>query len=107
MTGAWFNGDTGDDPSQFLHDFISLTVLQFAITTVIVVVFLFVMKERPDSPPSAVAEVIPKTLSVKESIQVLRENGNFCLLIITYSLPLGSFLAVGGLMSNVFDPFGF
>jgi len=37
----------------------------------------------------------------------MQANSNFCLLIVTYSLPFGSFLAVGGLMSNIFDPFGF
>ena len=68
MTGAWFKGDTGDDPSQFLRDFISLTVLQFVITLTIVAIFLIVIRDRPDSPPSAVAEVIPKTLSFKESL---------------------------------------
>lgn len=82
-------------------------LVQFAITAFIVIVFLLVMREKPDTPPSAVAEVVPESLSFKESLSVLRANGNFCLLILTYSLPFGSFLAVGGLMSNVFDPFGF
>jgi len=68
---------------------------------------MIVMREKPETPPSAVAEVVPKTLNFKESVKVIRENCNFCLLIIAYSLPIGSFLAVGGLMSNVFDPFGY
>ena len=37
----------------------------------------------------------------------MKENPNFLILLIAYSLPSGSFLAVGALMSNVFDPFGF
>ena len=37
----------------------------------------------------------------------LRENPNFLILLVAYCLPSGSFLAVGALMSNVFDPYDF
>ena len=107
MTGTWFKDHTGDDPEGFLRGLISLILCQFGITVIIVVLFLLVIKEKPDSPPSAVAAVVPKALSFKESVTVLRNNGNFCLLLLTYSLPFGSILAVGGLMSNVFDPYGY
>lgn len=107
MTGTWFKDHNGDDPEGFLRGLISLILCQFGITVIIVVLFLLVIKEKPDSPPSAVAAVVPKALSFSESVTVLRNNGNFCLLMLTYSLPFGSILAVGGLMSNVFDPYGY
>ena len=34
------------------------------------------------------------------------ENRNFLLLGISFALPFGAFLAIGALMSNLFDPFG-
>lgn len=68
---------------------------------------MFVIKDRPDKPPSAVSEVVPKQIGWAETWALLRDNKNFTLLLIAFSLPFGSFLAVGSLMSNIFDPFGF
>ena len=68
---------------------------------------MVVIKDRPDKPPSAVSEVVPKQIGWAETWELLRDNKNFTLLLVAFSLPFGSFLAVGSLMSNIFDPFGF
>ena len=71
------------------------------------IIFNIAIKEKPDKPPSAVAEVNYDPLTCRQTLKVLRENSNFLILLIAYALPSGSFLAVGGLMSNIMDPFGF
>merc|ERR1712014_559965 len=68
---------------------------------------MIVIRDRPVKPPSAVSEVVPKQIGFAETWALLRDNTNFTLLLIAFSLPFGSFLAVGSLMSNIFDPFGF
>lgn len=82
-------------------------VWQFLLTLAMWIIFQIVIKEKPHTPPSAVSEVIPESLNFKQSLQVLRENQNFLLLLIAYSVPFGSFMAAGAVLSNVFDPFGF
>ena len=37
----------------------------------------------------------------------MKENHNFLLLAIALALPFGSFTAIGNLVSNLFDPFGY
>lgn len=51
--------------------------------------------------------VEPEKLSCVESLREVRDNCNFSTLLVAFSLPFGSFLAVGSLMSNIFTPFGF
>ena len=65
------------------------------------------MKPKPDRPPSAVAEVPYQALDFKQSFRALRQNLNFFLLAVAFALPFGAFLAIGTLMSNIFDPFGY
>ena len=107
MTGLWFKNVDMADSQEFLSAFKTLMITQFIITAGIWIMFNLIIKEKPDIPPSAVAEVRYEPLDFKQSIQVMRENSNFFLLIIAYSLPFGSFLAVGALVSSLFDPFGF
>ena len=107
MTGAWFKNVPADEPREFMEAFKNLMVVQFFMAAAIWIVFNLAIKEKPDKPPSAVAEVQYEALDCKQSLAVLRANRDFLLLLIAYALPYGSFLAIGALMSNVFDPFGF
>ena len=63
--------------------------------------------EKPETPPSAVATVPYEALDFKKSFRTLCKNRNFLLLGICFALPFGSVLAIGALMSNLFDPFGY
>ena len=65
------------------------------------------MKEKPETPPSQVATVPTRRLDFRESFGVMGENHNFLLLAIALALPFGSFTAIGNLVSNLFDPFGY
>jgi len=107
VVGGWFSSVSDDDPEAYLDAFVNLVVLQFFITVGVFILFLLIIKDRPDSPPSSVALVEPEKLSCVESLREVRDNGNFSMLLVAFSLPFGSFLAVGSLMSNVFTPFGF
>lgn len=65
------------------------------------------IKEKPDAPPSAVAQVPYERLDFSKSFSVMGENRNFLLLTIAFGLPFGSYIAIGTLVSNLFDPFGY
>ena len=108
MTGYWFL-DVNDDTerSEFLSTFKSLMVTQLIMAIIFWIVFMVSMKEKPDVPPNAVAEVQYEWLSAKQSLIILKANPNFLMLLVAYGLPAGSFLAVGSLMSNIFDPYNF
>ena len=65
------------------------------------------MTDKPEYPPSAVALVPYEILDFRMSFSVMAQNRNFLLLAIAFALPFGSFLAIGTLVSNLFDPFGY
>ena len=64
------------------------------------------MKEKPDVPPSAVAEAKIEARNMTESIRELCKNKNFALLVIQHAFNGGVFMTVGAVLSNLLDPFG-
>ena len=68
---------------------------------------MFVMREKPEKPPSAVSEVPVKRLTCKLMFKAFKDKPNFIMLIVTFALPFGSVNAVGTLISNIYDPFGY
>ena len=74
---------------------------------VIWILLNIIMKEKPAVPPSHVATVPYRRLDFRQSFSVMKENRNFLLLTISLALPFGSFTAIGNLVSNLFDPFGY
>jgi len=71
------------------------------------IVFLLIMREKPSQPPSAVAEKEVERLSCKIIGETFSSNPNFVMLVFAFALPFGSFQAIGTLMSNLFDPYGY
>ena len=73
----------------------------------IVFVFLIaVIRDRPDSPPSAIAEVPEKRLNFKETCVLLRENVDFRILAVCFMLSNGQFSAFGATLSDTLTPYG-
>ena len=66
-----------------------------------------VIKEKPELPPSKVAEVPYEGLDFTQSYQAIKSNKNFGLLIIAFGLPYGAQGAIGTLQSNFLTPFNF
>ena len=92
---------------DFGEKFKALMLTQFLMTLVTWAVLMIFIKEKPDKPPSAIGEMKYEALDFGQSVTVLKDNPNFLKLLIAYAFPFGSFLAVGSLLSNVFDPLGF
>lgn len=65
------------------------------------------MREKPTTPPSAVSEVPVQRLTCTLMCKAFKDHPNFVMLIVAFSLPFGSFQAIGTLMSNLFDPYGY
>ena len=112
MVGGWFQGvkklENGeDDPMEFKEKFKVLMVTHFLMALVAWIIVMIFIKEKPDKPPSAIGKMKYEALDFRQSVTVLKENPNFLKLLIAYAFPFGSFLAVGSLLSNVFDPLGF
>lgn len=65
------------------------------------------MRDKPETPPSAVAAAPPSTQPFKEALKEMLANKNFLLLTIGYALTYGIYCTVGSTISNLLHPFGF
>lgn len=82
-------------------------LVQTIMTGAVCVMLNLVIREKPVSPPSEVASVPYEVLDFKQSFGVMRQNTNFLLLALAFALPFGSYIAIGTLVSNLFDPYGY
>ena len=84
-----------------------MILTQLVIAAIFYIPFVVFIKDDPDVPPSAVAEVKYEAITVAQIFSKLKENLNFLLLLVAFALPEGSFLAITAIVSSVADPFGF
>ena len=68
---------------------------------------IFLYKEKPDVPPSPVAEAKVEPLDVFQIFQLFRDNKNFRYLLIAFMLKQGIMNGFGLLISDLFTPFGY
>ena len=64
------------------------------------------IQDRPEKPPSAIAEVPEKRLNFKETWELLRDNVDFRILAICFMLSNGQFSAFGATLSDTLTPYG-
>lgn len=69
--------------------------------------FQLVFRDKPPTPPSAVAEVPVQNHNFIEAFRVMKNNTAFMLLTLGFALMFGFYLSLGNLISNLFAPFGF
>ena len=69
--------------------------------------FQLVFRDKPATPPSAVAEVPVQNHNFIEAFRVMKNNTAFMLLTLGFALMFGFYLSLGNLISNLFAPFGF
>ena len=67
--------------------------------------FQLIFREKPETPPSAVATVPPQNLRFCEAFAVMKSNTPFMLLVISFALIFGFYVALGNLISSIFTPF--
>ena len=67
MTGLWFK----DEEMDFKEAFKNLMIVQAAITGVVWCLLNLVLKEKPDVPPSSIAEVPYEFLDFRQSFKVM------------------------------------
>jgi len=65
-----------------------------------------VIKDRPEKPPSAIAEVPEKRLDFKQTCELLKENVDFRILAVCFMLSNGQFSAIGATLSDTLTPYG-
>ena len=80
-------------------------IVQAIMVVIVWIIFNLLMREKPKTPPSAVASVKYEPLDFKSAFKAIFSNRNFLMLVIAYALPFGAIQAVGTLMSNIFTPF--
>ena len=71
------------------------------------IIFQIIIKDKPDIPPSAVAEAPPSEHSFLKSFKEMWQNKNFMLLAAAYALIYGTVVAISTTMSNCLNPFGY
>mmetsp|Transcript_33741 Transcript_33741/g.41649 ORF Transcript_33741/g.41649 Transcript_33741/m.41649 type:complete len:284 (+) Transcript_33741:245-1096(+) len=69
--------------------------------------FQIVIRDKPETPPSAVAAAPPTEHSYCENFALLWRNKNFMIMALSYAIVYGVYVAIGTFMSNVLNPFGF
>ena len=90
-----------------MNNFNNLMLVQAVLVIAAWVIFNLIMREKPKTPPSAVASVKYEALDFKSAFRAIFSNRNFMLLVVAFALPFGAIQAVGTLMSNIFTPFKF
>ena len=104
MDDMWFRDVPKEDFRKTFDDLMVFQAMAAAFAWCTLNIFF---REQPVIPPSVVATVPYENLNFLEAFKALKENHNFLLLIIAYGLIFGSYIAIGTLVSNLFDPFGY
>ena len=74
---------------------------------VIFISFMLMYKERPDTPPSAVAEAPEQLFDFFDTFRLMCTNKNFGLLAMIFVVKQGTLNSFGLLLSDLLTPFGF
>ena len=92
-----------EDIYESLHNLINT---QNVIVGIIFVLFQLVIREKPDVPPSAVAEAEEDNRDLCQSFREMKDNSNFMLLALTFAITFGSYVGFGNCISNILSPYG-
>ena len=65
------------------------------------------MREKPEIPPSAVAEAPPSEQSFTKSFKEMWNNKNFLILAASYALIYSLMISLSGIVGNLLNPFGY
>ena len=65
------------------------------------------IRDQPESPPSAIASLPTSEQSFKDSFKEMWANKNFLILAVAYAIIYGVYCATGATMSNLLNPFGY
>ena len=112
LTGYTFSQINGDLPKVELDDIVinstnNLIVLQNVPYVLFFIFFQVVIRDKPETLPSAVASAPIDEMSFLESFKKMWANKNFMILSLTYALQYGVYCGIGTTMSNILNPFGF
>ena len=86
------------NPKIFKQAFESYLLIEFIITTILCLIFIFLMKNKPNIPPS-LSQNHYKPTPLKEGIQKLKSNINFIKLLISLTCIVG-FINIFGTIFN-------
>lgn len=106
LTGNYF-ADTDQTNEQNRDNLGDLLGSQSIIFTVVYVSFQLVFREKPEHPPSAIAEVPVEDKKFGDAFIAMKENKSFMYLNVAFALMFGFYLSLGNLISSIFTPFGF
>ena len=65
-------------------------IVQAIMVVIVWIIFNLLMREKPKTPPSAVASVKYEPLDFKSAFKAIFSNRNFLMLVIAYALPFGA-----------------
>jgi len=90
-----------------MSTFHKLLLGQNLLVTVFALLFIFVVKEKPDDPPSAVALFPVSPDNIFRSFAKLRHNTSYMCLGASFALLFGLYTTFGNLLSVIVGPFGY
>ena len=71
------------------------------------IIFQIIMREKPEIPPSAVAEAPPSEHSFTKSFKEMWNNKNFLILAASYAIIYSLMISLSGIVGNLLNPFGY
>lgn len=81
--------------------------MQSVIASVAFVLFQLIIKEQPETPPSAVALAPVQINNPLVAFREMSGNKSLLLLMVTFALMIGLQFSLGNVISILFSPFGF
>ena len=84
----------------------TIITFQNMVISFVFIVFQLVIREKPDIPPSAVAEADEDDRDLCQSFAAMGQNSSFMLLTLGVALTFGTYVGFGNCVSNILDPFG-
>ena len=90
------------NPKMFRDAFADYLLLEFYITTVLCVVFIFLMRNKPKNPPS-ISKENHQIMPLKEGMKKLFSNKNFIKLLISLTCIVGFVNIFGTIFNSYMD----
>ena len=104
ITGSFAAGVDIESSQDCLKRLKEIVYTQNTIYTVLCVLFIFLMREKPDHPPSKLSLTFRKLsqVGIREDMKTLFKNRNFVYNMLVFIIMWGSYITIGNCLTPLF-----
>jgi len=107
LGGVFFLHVSYDTPDETIRSLERMIWWQNWYITASTILFCFVIKDKPEFPPSAVSLEDAPVKKLDKMIFEALKNRNYMIICIEYGIFYGVYLSLGALLSPIFEPYGY